>query len=291
MFGEKSINDENGQKSLLGEDAANPGQTKRIKVGANGGLLTQQGNLDDELDKAAVRGLHTEQASLTASALNANVVASVDVRKYAAVSLQLAGTFVASVQLQASNDGVNFIPIFGNVLAQSSWTTTLSGTAIVYIPPNFRYFRARVTSYTSGTINGTLELFGLMRAQHAMLLGASTAGIGVVTSILTATRSTIKTSALETTSGSSAVVTTTQYREALVTLNVTAASAPTSLAVKIQVSDDGGTTWYDHPDGSFTTAAGVTSEAKKLTVFGDSMRAAWTLSGTSFTFALKAVFK
>lgn len=76
-------------------------------------------------------------------------------------------------------------------------------------------------------------------------------------------------------------------------LNVTAASGTSpSLTVKLQTSDDGGTTWYDYPSGAFAAATGVTTQVLLLTgKLGDTMRAVSTITGTtpSFTYTVKAV--
>jgi hypothetical protein len=68
-------------------------------------------------------------------------------------------------------------------------------------------------------------------------------------------------------------------------LTVTAATAPTSLDVRLETSLDAGATWATV--GAF---AQVTTEtATRNRVFGplgDSCRWAWTIVGTSFTFAV-----
>ncbi len=105
---------------------------------------------------------------------------------------------------------------------------------------------------------------------------------------------TIQTSATETVSGNSGAVEVGEYREALVTLNVTAASGTSpTLAVQLQASDDEGTTWYNLPNALFTTATAVTNQALQISTFGDYIRASYAITGTtpSFTFAIKAVLK
>ncbi len=77
-------------------------------------------------------------------------------------------------------------------------------------------------------------------------------------------------------------------------MNVTAVSGTTpTLAVKLQVSDDGGTTWYDLPGGAFTSATAATAQAIQISNFGDTLRAVSTIGGTtpSFTYAVKLVAK
>ena len=97
-----------------------------------------------------------------------------------------------------------------------------------------------------------------------------------------------------TATGSGSACDVSQYTQALVTLDVTAVSGTTpTMTVKIQTSDDGGTTWYDLPNASFTQATGATTQAIQITNFGDMLRAAYTVGGTtpSFTFSVKAILK
>ena len=77
-------------------------------------------------------------------------------------------------------------------------------------------------------------------------------------------------------------------------VNVTAASGTSpTLNLKIQTSDDGGTTWCDVPSGAFTQATGATTQMLAFTTFGDTVRCVSTIAGTSpsFTYAVKAVCK
>lgn len=85
------------------------------------------------------------------------------------------------------------------------------------------------------------------------------------------------------------------FTQAIITLNITAVSGTTpSLTVKLQTSDDGGTTWYDLPSATFTAATAVSTQIIQLSApFGDTLRAVSTITGTtpSFTEAIKGVFK
>lgn len=107
-------------------------------------------------------------------------------------------------------------------------------------------------------------------------------------------KETLLASAARTTSGSGAAIAVPAIREALATLNCTAASGTSpTLNVKIQASDDGGTTWYDIPNSAFTQLTAAGSSAIKIDTFGDTIRANYTIAGTtpSFTFAVKIVGK
>src|SRR4051794_9606968 len=60
---------------------------------------------------ALVAGAFKELSGLSAGALNADLVPSTDVSGYKWVSLQIAGTFVAGLAFQGSNDGINWVPV------------------------------------------------------------------------------------------------------------------------------------------------------------------------------------
>ncbi len=106
-------------------------------------------------------GGFTEQASLSAGALNADLVPSTDVSGYKTLSLHInTNAYSGTLSFQCSNDNTNWLsvnmsqPVFGNLV------TTTSGTNLMFwCAVNFRYFRCRMTSYTSGAAQGTLELY------------------------------------------------------------------------------------------------------------------------------------
>lgn len=100
-------------------------------------------------------------------------------------------------------------------------------------------------------------------------------------------------SAARTTSGQSSGVDVGPFDEAILLLNVTAASGTSpTLDIKIQTSHDN-SDWYD--TGTAFTQITATSKpsALKVTNFGKYVRAAWTIGGTSpsFTFSLQMVAK
>ncbi|HPP12919.1 MAG TPA: hypothetical protein PKW42_09325 [bacterium] len=79
--------------------------------------------------------------------------------------------------------------------------------------------------------------------------------------------------------------------EILVFLNVSAVSgASSTLDVKVQTQGPDGV-WYDLQSFTQKTAAG--QEAKAITVFGETLRIAYTIGGSSpsFTFSVTAVAK
>lgn len=116
----------------------------------------------------------------SASANSTDLVASTDVRAYKSWSLQVTGTFVATFQVQGSNDNTNWFAIPGcqavgtfNTGAAISFTNAaiFAGTVVS------RYLRVRTTAYTSGTLTATLELTSQPSPSlSAFVYGAATSG-------------------------------------------------------------------------------------------------------------------
>lgn len=107
-------------------------------------------------------------------------------------------------------------------------------------------------------------------------------------------RATLQASSSQTANNSSAQLLVSQYREAIVFLNVTAVSGTTpTLTVQVQTSDDGGTTWYNLPGGAFAQQTAIGTSAIQVNTFGDTIRVTSTIGGTSpnFTYAVKAIVK
>jgi len=90
------------------------------------------------------------------TALNNDLIASLDVSAYKFVSFQLLGTWAGTVQFQGSNDNGTFVPLtvqdMGVIL--SPYVLSASGNAIITIPISMKYLRVRATAYTSGSIGG-----------------------------------------------------------------------------------------------------------------------------------------
>jgi hypothetical protein len=107
-----------------------------------------------------LEGVFQEYPSLSAGALNEDLVPKTDMSQYNWFSLQIGGTWVGELDFQGSNDGstwvsTNFTQIGLNV--QLLLSTTING--LFYGSKAFRYLRVRMTSYTSGTATGTLEAY------------------------------------------------------------------------------------------------------------------------------------
>jgi hypothetical protein len=107
---------------------------------------------------AAVAGTFLEQNALSAGSLNADLVPSTDVSSYREAILQTAGAFVGTLTFQGSNDNITFFGLSVVDLVSNN-STPNSGSASIYLIQTFpRYIRVRMTSYTSGTATGVLEL-------------------------------------------------------------------------------------------------------------------------------------
>lgn len=111
---------------------------------------------------ALYAGAFAEQASLSASALNADLVPSTDVSNYKWFSLHInTSVYSGTLTFQCSNDNSNWTVLQVYNVANGTQTTvaasisnTLYAGAI-----SFRYLRVRMTAYASGTAQGTLELY------------------------------------------------------------------------------------------------------------------------------------
>src|SRR5450755_1148057 len=138
----------------------------------------------DSNGNQAIKGNFTEQSSLSAGSLNADLVASTDVSTYKWWSLHVTGTFTGTLTFQGSNDNSNWTSVEGaNLATTSSISTTLLSAVVQNLLyagiVAFRYLRIRMTAYTSGTATGTLELYTF--APPAPIIGAIAAQSGTWT--------------------------------------------------------------------------------------------------------------
>ena len=105
------------------------------------------------------RLFHPLPEAITTSAVTQvdnDVVDAIDVSEYKWVGLQLTNGFVATVTFQGSNDNGTFYDIIVQDPSRISepYQTSLSSPGLVKIPVLYKFLRARVTSYTSGTVEG-----------------------------------------------------------------------------------------------------------------------------------------
>jgi hypothetical protein len=94
-------------------------------------------------------------------------------------------------------------------------------------------------------------------------------------------------SAVRTSTGSSANLAYPKEAWLRVELNVSASSAPTTLDVSVQHSNDGGTTWVTL--GSFTEVGAVSTASQSIAIAPPTsglVKVIWTAVGTSYTFSV-----
>lgn len=134
-------------------------------------------SFDETADAEKSVGAVKEYAGLVAGALNADLVAAMDVNGFKDFALQVAGTFVGTLTLQASNDNVNWVSLAAYSIAGGALVNTLTAPGIVAGSICTKYMRVRMTAYTSGTATGVLKM-----STSAMDIGAL---MGTITNITT----------------------------------------------------------------------------------------------------------
>jgi hypothetical protein len=90
------------------------------------------------------------------SAVNDDLISSIDVSQYKFISLELTGTWAGTVSFSGSNSGGTFYPI---VTSNPSGSEALGETSttvnrLVKLPTVYKFVRVRVTAYTSGIVEG-----------------------------------------------------------------------------------------------------------------------------------------
>lgn len=115
------------------------------------------------------------------SASGANIAApgaqtAITTTGYASITFQLSGTWVGTVQWEASADGQNYLPVrayITNATGGPDVATTTTGNCIATIAcASFAKVRINCTAYTSGTIASSSVVSVLTRV-HPIILAAS----------------------------------------------------------------------------------------------------------------------
>lgn len=123
-----------------------------------------------------IRGTNNEQSGLTAAASSADLVPAMDVSAYKSFSIQIGGTYSGTLTFQGSNDGAIYRSIAVNQMdAPGTIVTTTSSTNVTYFCPQltYRYLRIRMTSFSSGSATGVLELYTLPISTNGVLAAQS----------------------------------------------------------------------------------------------------------------------
>lgn len=125
-------------------------------------VLAQTSVSNDTSHQAAqlTAGAFAEQASLsTAATLNNDLVASFDASNYKWASLQVIGTWTGTISVQGSNDNSNFSNLQLYDVVNQAKAITFTANSLYIFPVQTRYFRVRVTTGGTGTVQGTMELY------------------------------------------------------------------------------------------------------------------------------------
>lgn len=161
------------------------GQRGDLQLDSSGRVQTTTAPLLNTTDSVTSYGTSTEQSSLTSGSLNADLVPSTDVSLYRSFSLQVTGTWSGTLSFQASNDNSNWTTVVVALKSNGAQGNTITANDIVSGPLLHRYLRVRMTSYSSGTANGTLELYthpgATTNVNASATLTASSVIIGKVT--------------------------------------------------------------------------------------------------------------
>jgi hypothetical protein len=89
--------------------------------------------------------------------VNNDLLGSFDASAYKYISIQLTGTWVGTIKFQGSNDNGTFenIVVQNTGVVLEPYVLSLSANGGVKVPVLFKFLRIRVTSYTSGIVEGT----------------------------------------------------------------------------------------------------------------------------------------
>ena len=102
-------------------------------------------------------GIHSFPAIVptnNATQINEDVLPSLNSEEYKFISIQLVGTWVATVTFEGSNDNTTFYQIATtDPSANGTGQVTATVNRVVKVPVLTKYVRARVSAYTSGTIS------------------------------------------------------------------------------------------------------------------------------------------
>jgi len=93
-----------------------------------------------------------------ANALNADLFAAQDFSQYTQVNIQVSGTFVGTLTFQASKDWITYstCPTYSSV---GSIVTTTTWVWVFTIFPTTRFYRVRMTAYTSWAAIGSVDWY------------------------------------------------------------------------------------------------------------------------------------
>lgn len=122
-----------------------------------------QSNLADTALIISSRDKNAVELTGTATAIDVNIIGSIDVSGYEAFSLHVFGTFSAGLQIQSSGDNfatqTEIVPFQRLTSFSPSVGSTIASAGIYKGDINFKHLRIRTTAFTSGTVNAVLLLY------------------------------------------------------------------------------------------------------------------------------------
>lgn len=92
-------------------------------------------------------------AVTSVTVLNGNLF-SIDASTYNYISIQLTGTWSATVTFQGSNDGTNWVSLSALNATIGAWVQSSTTTGIFTIPVATKFVRVAATAFVSGPITG-----------------------------------------------------------------------------------------------------------------------------------------
>lgn len=129
-------------------------------------------------------------ASMVSGTLPAvnRVVGPIDTAGYQVAAVQLTGTWVATVNVEQSNDGVTWYntPII-SMSSGTSFSSGASANSLYFCQIVGRYLRVRNTAYTSGTVGVSVSLrVGMAEGQLVQITGTPAVTLsGTANSVIT----------------------------------------------------------------------------------------------------------
>jgi len=141
-------------------------QATQTQMGTHfSGLYSRQDTANTSLgvlEGQTVKLISTNAGTATGAA---QTIVSLDVGEASFISYQISGTFNMTQIWECSNDNTNWVACpMASLNAPGNAATSQqpgSKTGIYTVQTNFRYWRARVSAWSSGTLNATVLLFGV----------------------------------------------------------------------------------------------------------------------------------
>ena len=166
-----------GGKYNSGVQTYADGDIADFQMDSQGRVKTTDAPRDYLVDDITVYGTNTEQGSLTAGSLNADLMPSTDVSVYKTGVIQVAGTWSGTLTVQGANDNSNWntITVFNPGSLTSPPASSITGNGHYVFAIAHKFIRIRMTSYSSGTATGTLELETLPFSPTNIIVGSSSA--------------------------------------------------------------------------------------------------------------------